>query len=101
MAHWLTFLHVCSYSDVQYSQMPKAYSPNLVEEKWYEWWESNSFFQQKRSALSGEKFSMVLPPPNITGTLHLGHALTCAIQDSLVCWYGVTLLLSNLNVPNS
>lgn len=30
---------------------------------------------------------MVLPPPNITGTLHLGHALTCAIQDSLISWY--------------
>jgi valyl-tRNA synthetase len=30
---------------------------------------------------------MVLPPPNITGTLHIGHALTCAIQDSIVCWY--------------
>ena len=74
------------YVDVN-SDVPKVYSPALVEEKWYEWWESNSFFKQHRSSSTSEKFSMVLPPPNITGTLHIGHALTCAIQDSIVCWY--------------
>lgn len=67
--------------------MPTAYEASKVEEQWYKWWEANNFFRGERNDPSAEKFSMVLPPPNITGTLHLGHALTCAIEDSLVCWY--------------
>lgn len=45
---------------------------------------------QKKSLLSGrdgEKFVMVIPPPNVTGTLHVGHALTNAIEDALTRWY--------------
>lgn len=64
---------------------PKGYVPADVEMHWYQWWESNNYFENDRPPPS-ERFSMLLPPPNITGNLHLGHALTCAIQDALVRW---------------
>ena len=79
--------------------MPNAYEAAKVEAEWYKWWESNKFFRDEKTAASKEKFSMVLPPPNITGTLHLGHALTCAIQDSLVSWY-VNIFKFNLKKKN-
>ncbi|XP_068236622.1 valine--tRNA ligase-like [Palaemon carinicauda] len=61
-----------------------AYNPKAVESGWYKWWEENGFFRRSDAQ---EKFVMILPPPNITGHLHLGHALTCAIQDVLARWH--------------
>ncbi|XP_064091160.1 LOW QUALITY PROTEIN: valine--tRNA ligase-like [Macrobrachium nipponense] len=61
-----------------------AYSPKAVESGWYKWWEENGFFRRSDAQ---EKFVMILPPPNITGHLHLGHALTCAVQDVLARWH--------------
>lgn len=52
-----------------------------VEKNWYEWWESKGYFTPKLN--SKKTFSMVLPPPNVTGSLHIGHALTVAVQDAL------------------
>ena len=66
--------------------LPPGYQPSEVEKGWYAWWEENQYFVKERPP-SEEVFSAVLPPPNITGSLHLGHALTCAIQDCLVRWY--------------
>ena len=66
---------------------PNAYVPAEVEKDWYEWWELNNYFQTKNAPNErGKVFSMVLPPPNVTGNLHLGHALTTAIQDSMARW---------------
>ncbi|MGQ9617347.1 MAG: valine--tRNA ligase [Candidatus Aminicenantia bacterium] len=59
--------------------MEKEYNPKDVEEKIYELWESNGFFVGNPS--SKERFSMVLPPPNITGSLHMGHALPYTLPD--------------------
>jgi valyl-tRNA synthetase len=65
------------------------YHPAAVEAAWYEWWEQRGLFQPPLAA-PGEAarppFSMVLPPPNVTGVLHIGHALTVAIQDTLARW---------------
>uniref|UniRef100_A0A1B6ERU2 valine--tRNA ligase n=1 Tax=Cuerna arida TaxID=1464854 RepID=A0A1B6ERU2_9HEMI len=66
------------------SVFPKAYKPAAVERGVYEFWEENGYFSTKNVE---PKFSLVLPPPNVTGTLHLGHALTAAIQDALVRWH--------------
>eukprot|EP00808_Paulinella_micropora_P002187 g63786.t1 len=88
--------------------MAAAYHPQEVEVGWDEWWESQGYYRPRSdkawrgpfdlAARSDDAaaFSMVLPPPNVTGTLHLGHALTSAIQDALarfhrmcgkdVCW---------------
>ncbi|XP_021915819.1 valine--tRNA ligase-like isoform X2 [Zootermopsis nevadensis] len=68
------------------SDFPTAYNPKYVESNWYSWWEKHGYFVPN-SADTGKSFSMVLPPPNVTGTLHLGHALTCTIQDVLARWH--------------
>ncbi|XP_044734548.1 valine--tRNA ligase isoform X2 [Chrysoperla carnea] len=71
--------------------MPDAYSPKYVEAAWYSWWEKQGFFKPeygRKSILNQDKkFVMVIPPPNVTGSLHLGHALTNAVEDSLTRWY--------------
>ncbi|NGX48758.1 MAG: Valine--tRNA ligase [Candidatus Anoxychlamydiales bacterium] len=61
----------------------KSYDPKIVEDKIYEFWEKNSFF--KADAKSKKKpFTIVIPPPNVTGVLHMGHALVDTLQDILI-----------------
>ncbi|XP_030105896.1 valine--tRNA ligase, mitochondrial isoform X3 [Mus musculus] len=71
--------------------LPPAYSPQYVEAAWYQWWVREGFFKPEYQArlpqATGETFSMCIPPPNVTGSLHIGHALTVAIQDALVRWH--------------
>uniref|UniRef100_A0A8C6CWX1 Valine--tRNA ligase, mitochondrial n=1 Tax=Moschus moschiferus TaxID=68415 RepID=A0A8C6CWX1_MOSMO len=71
--------------------LPPAYSPQYVEAAWYPWWVREGFFKPEYQArlpqATGETFSMCIPPPNVTGFLHIGHALTVAIQDALVRWH--------------
>ncbi|XP_062978383.1 valine--tRNA ligase [Elgaria multicarinata webbii] len=75
------------------SAMPDSYSPQYVEAAWYPWWESQGFFKPEYGRRSVSEpnpsglFMMCIPPPNVTGSLHLGHALTNAIQDSLTRWH--------------
>lgn len=66
----------------------KAYNPKIVESSWYGWWKQQGFFAP-RYAEDGRPrpegtFVIPAPPPNVTGALHIGHALTIAIQDSLI-----------------
>ena len=63
-------------------EMAKTYDPSLVEGKLYRYWEENGFFHAE---VNKEKpaFSIVMPPPNVTGALHLGHAMNSTIQDIL------------------
>jgi len=63
---------------------PKTYCPKFVEPCWYAWWEKQKYFEPKGS---GKVFSMVLPPPNVTGKLHMGHALTATIEDIMARWH--------------
>uniref|UniRef100_A0A672U519 valine--tRNA ligase n=1 Tax=Strigops habroptila TaxID=2489341 RepID=A0A672U519_STRHB len=83
--------------------LPPSYSPRYVEAAWYSWWEREGFFKPEygRGRVSAPNprgvFMMCVPPPNVTGALHLGHALTSAIQDSLARWQrmrGLTTLWS-------
>uniref|UniRef100_A0A3P9CRU4 Valine--tRNA ligase n=1 Tax=Maylandia zebra TaxID=106582 RepID=A0A3P9CRU4_9CICH len=73
--------------------LPDSYSPQYVEAAWYPWWEKQGFFKPEygRKSISEENakgiFMMCIPPPNVTGSLHLGHALTNAIQDCLTRWH--------------
>ncbi|KAJ0170473.1 hypothetical protein K1T71_013844 [Dendrolimus kikuchii] len=60
-----------------------AYNPEIVERNKYETWEKNDVFKAN-NIFENENFSMVLPPPNVTGKLHLGHALACTVQDVIV-----------------
>ena len=64
--------------------MEDVYLPARVEASWDAYWEAQDLYKPDESL--AEKFVIVLPPPNVTGTLHLGHALTSAIQDTVVRW---------------
>lgn len=61
------------------------YEPKSVEQKWYAWWKEQGYFKSE-DVSTKPPFSVVLPPPNVTGTLHLGHALDHTIQDTLARW---------------
>jgi len=66
-------------------QLAKGYEPSAVERKWYDSWEKNGLFRaDEHSAKSG--YSIVIPPPNVTGVLHMGHALNNTLQDILARW---------------
>lgn len=60
-------------------EMAKAYWPRVVESGWYTWWEKCGYFTPKQGS-NKPKFVVVIPPPNVTGALHIGHALTNSIQ---------------------
>ena len=62
-----------------------VYDPGNVESKWYEYWKGNNYFAPTGD-YDKKPFSIVMPPPNVTGSLHLGHALDNTIQDILSRW---------------
>lgn len=68
-------------------EIPKAYDPKQAEESHYERWETSGFFKPEiNKDPNAEKYSIVIPPPNVTGSLHMGHALQHTIMDVLVRW---------------
>jgi hypothetical protein len=69
--------------------MAAGYNPIAVESAWYEWWLAQGFFkpEYKLPFAKDETFVIPAPPPNVTGSLHIGHGLTIAIQDTLIRWY--------------
>ncbi|HMV50826.1 MAG TPA: valine--tRNA ligase [Blastocatellia bacterium] len=68
-------------------EIPKAYEPKEVEGRWYPFWEQSGFFSpENNSDPKAKTFSMVIPPPNVTGYLHMGHALNHTLQDVLARW---------------
>jgi len=67
------------------SSIPSIYDPGQVEKKWYSYWKKNNYFAPD-SDYSNKPFSIVMPPPNVTGSLHLGHALDNTLQDILTRW---------------
>ncbi|XP_069957759.1 valine--tRNA ligase isoform X2 [Cherax quadricarinatus] len=73
-------------------ELPAQYSPSYVEAAWYDWWKKQGFFKPEygRSLdVPNPKgnFIMVIPPPNVTGSLHLGHALTNSVEDAVCRWH--------------
>ena len=68
-----------------HKELAKVYEPKTVEEKWYKEWETKGYFHAQ---VPSEKkpYSIVIPPPNITGVLHMGHALNNTLQDILCRW---------------
>ncbi|XP_071452333.1 valine--tRNA ligase-like [Hetaerina americana] len=67
-----------------FASFPREYNPKMVEKGKYNWWKSKGYFVCEWK--DSEAFQLMMPPPNITGTLHLGHALVCTVQDVLVRW---------------
>ena len=66
-------------------QLEKTYDPKQVEERWYQFWTEKGYFHASVDD-PGTPYSIVIPPPNITGSLHIGHALNNTIQDILIRW---------------
>src|SRR5450759_1004080 len=64
------------------SEIPKAYEPQSVEDKWYQFWLDGKFFVADEKSVK-PAYSIVIPPPNVTGVLHMGHVLNNTIQDIL------------------
>ncbi|TRZ98719.1 MAG: valine--tRNA ligase [Nitrospiraceae bacterium] len=65
--------------------MEKSYDPKQVETRWYRTWSERGYFHASTAA-EGRPYVIVIPPPNITGSLHMGHALNNTIQDILIRW---------------
>src|SRR5512139_1858236 len=73
--------------------LPKAYDPRTVETRLYDWWESQGYFKPETQyargqARRGDKaFVISMPPPNVTGELHLGHGITATMEDLMIRWH--------------
>ncbi|MCL0039282.1 class I tRNA ligase family protein, partial [Dehalococcoidia bacterium] len=67
-------------------EIPKAYEPKQVEGKWYQFWLERGYFAPRIDPHK-EPFVIIMPPPNVTGELHLGHALTATLEDILTRWH--------------
>ena len=67
------------------TELSKAYEPQTVENKWYELWQENECFKADPDRVNESRpaYSIVIPPPNVTGMLHMGHVLNNTIQDIL------------------
>jgi valyl-tRNA synthetase len=66
------------------TMMEKTYNPRAIETRWYETWESRGYFAPSGE---GEPYCIMIPPPNVTGTLHMGHAFQDTIMDALIRYY--------------
>ncbi len=71
-----------SSSNLKEKEIPKQYDPKAIEDHWYSYWMKHSMFEARTNS-GKEPFTIMMPPPNVTGALHMGHALQGAVQDTL------------------
>ena len=64
--------------------MEKTYQPESIETRWYQYWESQGYFA---ASGQGEPYCIVIPPPNVTGSLHMGHAFQQTLMDALIRYH--------------
>ena len=76
------FSYLCTQFIIRYMELASKYDPKEVESKWYQYWLDNKLFASKPDGR--EPYTIVIPPPNVTGVLHMGHMLNNTIQDILV-----------------
>ncbi len=67
-------------------EMDKVWNPQGTEKRLYDWWEARGDFKPTDDP-SAKPFVISMPPPNITGALHIGHAITAAIEDIMIRWH--------------
>ena len=70
---------------INMQELPKSYTPQDVEDKWYQFWESNGFFHAIPDSTK-KPYTIVIPPPNVTGILTMGHVLNNTLQDVFIRW---------------
>ncbi|MBV9669691.1 MAG: class I tRNA ligase family protein, partial [Acidobacteriales bacterium] len=69
-------------------ELPKAYDPTLIEDKWSQYWLEHELFRVPTpTSVDAKPFTILLPPPNVTGRLHMGHMLNQTEMDILVRWH--------------
>lgn len=73
-------------TDIPAPELSKAYDPSQVEEKWYKFWMEQGYFKPVIDR-NKKPFVIIMPPPNVTGELHLGHALTATLEDIMTRWH--------------
>ncbi len=66
------------------TSIPDRYDPSQAESRWYRVWEERGYFRAEASSPTKKPYSIVIPPPNVTGSLHMGHALNTTLQDILI-----------------
>lgn len=66
-------------------ELSKVYNPQEVEDKWYQYWETNNLFHAEID-YTKKPYTIVIPPPNITGSLTMGHILNNTLQDIFIRW---------------
>ena len=68
--------------------MEKTYNPEAIEQRWYDTWENNQYFAPQHNEEDGkEAYCIMIPPPNVTGSLHMGHAFQDTIMDALIRYH--------------
>jgi valyl-tRNA synthetase len=67
-------------------EMPKVYEPTKTEARWYQFWLEKGYFRPQIDQKK-KPFVIIMPPPNVTGELHLGHALTATLEDIMIRWH--------------
>ena len=75
-----------SEATMHHADLPKAYEPRQVEDRTYQFWLDKGYFTPKIDH-SKQPFTIIMPPPNVTGELHLGHALTATLEDIMIRWH--------------
>ncbi len=74
-------------------ELRKTFEPSEIEEKWYQFWETNNLFDSEKSLKNTSRetskapYCIQLPPPNVTGTLHMGHAFQQTLMDCLIRYH--------------
>src|SRR5271166_4704407 len=66
------------------TELPKNYDPHQAQERWRAWWDQQGYFHTRPDGR--QPYCIVIPPPNVTGALHMGHALNNTLQDVLIRW---------------
>jgi len=67
--------------------MEKTYSPHDIEQRWYQTWEQQGYFADQAADPDAESYCIMIPPPNVTGSLHMGHAFQDTIMDALTRYH--------------
>ncbi len=77
--------HMNTQSNTQ--ELAKSFDPKAIEGKWYQFWESRGYYAAGLNPEIKENFCILLPPPNVTGTLHMGHGFNQTLMDALTRYH--------------
>ncbi|MBI3067417.1 MAG: class I tRNA ligase family protein, partial [Betaproteobacteria bacterium] len=68
-------------------ELAKSFEPEAIEQRWYSSWEESGYFRAGTDEANRDNYCILLPPPNVTGTLHMGHAFQHTLMDALIRYH--------------